>query len=296
MLWAQGLRGGVRVRVNGEFDSRTKQAVIALQERSGLPGAGRSGDRTWADCGERSARVRWTGRRPPLGDVATFAKSPPAAGARAMRRALVVVLAASLLTAVGQAEIVRDGRDVAAARPRPVKLGQHERRLLVRLRTGARCRAFSPERPPSLGRTSASDTSPHSPPAVAAPALPSAGFVMAASMSRIGARRSGVRRKARAVDGRAGKAVAGVELELSEVGLKPGKLTFSRRAPGPGRGASRPPVAAEDRAPSAPQRAGVTGSTPCAGRLRGFDTGRSRADPRAEGVRSPSTTAEHLHA
>lgn len=68
VVWAQELLrgGGFDVRVNGDFDSRTKRAVIALQAESGLPESGEIGDRTWSILLEdEPVRIRWSGRRAP---------------------------------------------------------------------------------------------------------------------------------------------------------------------------------------------------------------------------------------
>jgi len=68
VVWAQQLLDGAGfdVRVSGEFDGRTEDAVLDLQAAEGLPESGEVGDRTWAVLLESDpAEVRWSRRGPP---------------------------------------------------------------------------------------------------------------------------------------------------------------------------------------------------------------------------------------
>lgn len=68
IVWAQELLlgSGASIRVTGEFDARTTEAVKALQAEAGLPRSGEIGDRTWAELLRSSpVRVRWSARRQP---------------------------------------------------------------------------------------------------------------------------------------------------------------------------------------------------------------------------------------
>jgi len=68
VVWAQQLLDGAGydAPVNGEFDRRTEDAVLALQAAEGLPESGEVGDRTWGVLLQSEpAEVRWARRGNP---------------------------------------------------------------------------------------------------------------------------------------------------------------------------------------------------------------------------------------